>query len=404
MKRIIIVNNGTLPLPAVKGGAVETLIDLLIEENEKFGLCHFDVYSIYNKDAIKKSEQYSNSSFHFVKIDGEWIKIKRFIRRVLNALYNRTIGYYHSFPFHRQIVLDVRKSPYEYSAILLEGSRLDAYYLKKETGLPIIQRIHNVPPRPLAKFDRQSASATDLYLGISQFICNVLKCEEGKFCKNIELLYNSIPFYKFQKPMLDSEKSSLRSELGFDRDDFIIMFSGRLREFKGVKELLLAIEKCKSYPSIKLLIVGSHIFSGNEKTPFISSLESIIQRLSGKVHFTGYVNYDDMYRYYHIANICCFPSTWEEPFALTCLEGIVNGKPVVITNSGGMPEIIDNECAVIVPNDSDIPNHLAKEFIRLSQNRRLVEKMGLAAKKRAELFSPDKQYLQFVELINKYMK
>lgn len=35
MKRIIIVNNGTLPLPAVKGGAVETLIDLLVNENEK---------------------------------------------------------------------------------------------------------------------------------------------------------------------------------------------------------------------------------------------------------------------------------------------------------------------------------------------------------------------------------
>ena len=29
---------------------------------------------------------------------GEWVKIKRFVRRVLNALYSRTIGYFHSFP------------------------------------------------------------------------------------------------------------------------------------------------------------------------------------------------------------------------------------------------------------------------------------------------------------------
>ena len=35
MKKIIVVNNGTLPLPAVRGGAVETLIELLIKENEK---------------------------------------------------------------------------------------------------------------------------------------------------------------------------------------------------------------------------------------------------------------------------------------------------------------------------------------------------------------------------------
>ena len=35
MKKIIVVNNGTLPLPAVRGGAVETLIELLIKENEE---------------------------------------------------------------------------------------------------------------------------------------------------------------------------------------------------------------------------------------------------------------------------------------------------------------------------------------------------------------------------------
>ena len=35
MKRIAIMNNGTLPIPSVLGGAVETLVQLLVDTNEK---------------------------------------------------------------------------------------------------------------------------------------------------------------------------------------------------------------------------------------------------------------------------------------------------------------------------------------------------------------------------------
>lgn len=403
MKKIIIVNNGTLPLPAVKGGAVETLIDLLVDENEKKGCFHFDVYSILDDKAISASRKYKYSTFHFVKTIGLKFKVKRLVTRFLNALYNRTGGYFHSYPLHCQIARDVQKFPGEFSAILLEGSGLDACYLKKKTGLPIIQRIHNVPFRPLRNFYLNSSQCTDLYLGISKFICDVLRKEEGKYCSNIELLYNSIPFEKFDRDVDEKKILDLRGKLGFTEEDFVVMFSGRLREYKGVKELLMAINKCKEHPSIKLMVVGSHIFSSNQKSEFIESLAPIVRQLGDKVTFTGFVKYDDIYKYYKVADICCFPSTWEEPFALTCLEAIVCGKPVVITESGGMPEIVNEQCAVVVPNDNCLADNLANVFVNLSKDRALISKMGIAAKERAKLFSPDKQYNRFVELINKYV-
>ena len=166
----------------------------------------------------------------------------------------------------------------------------------------------------------------------------------------------------------------------------------------------MAIEKCKEYPSIKLLVVGSHIFSSNQKTDFIESLTPVVESLGDKVKFTGFVKYEDIYKYYKVADICSFPSTWEEPFALTCLEGITCGKPVVITESGGMPEIVNEQCAVVVPNDNWLADNLAHVFVNLSKDRDLISKMGIAAKKRAELFSPEKQYNRFVELINKHIK
>lgn len=404
MKKIVVVNNGTLPLPSVKGGAVETLINLLLDENEKYANFKFEVYSIYDKEAVEESKKYRHASFCFVRASGVLFSIKCVLNKIANAVYNRTIGYYHSYPLHRRIVRNVKNAPNDYAAILLEGSSLDACYLKKKTGLPIIQRIHNTPGRPLSKFGIQCAQSTDLYLGISRYICDVLRMEEGTFCDNIELLYNSIPFDKFIKKMSDEEKMALRKKLGFASEDFIIMFSGRLREYKGVKELLLAIEKCKKYPQIKLLIVGSHIFSSNISSPFIDSLKPIVGRLGDKVKFTGYVNYDDIFKYYQVADICSFPSTWEEPFALTCLEGITCGKPVVITNSGGMPEIVDAKCAVIVPNDSSLVEHLADSYIMLSKDKEKIQLMSQAALARKELFSPETQYKCFTNLMNRYVK
>lgn len=403
MKKIVIVNNGTLPLPAVKGGAVETLIDLLVNENEKRGCFHFEVYSIFDEEAMNASRKYSYSTFHFVKIGGFRYKMKHLFTRILNAFCNRLGGYYHSYPLHKQIVNDVNKNPCEYAAILLEGCGLDACFLKKKTGLPIIQRIHNVPFRPMRKFDKQSAQCTDLYLGISKYICDVLKKEEGNYCSNIELLYNSIPFERFNREVKEKEILELRNKLGFDKSDFIIMFSGRLREYKGVKELLMAIEKCKEYSSIKLLVVGSHIFSSNQKTDFIESLTPIVERLGDKVKFTGFVKYDDIYKYYKVADICSFPSTWEEPFALTCLEAIVCGKPVVITKSGGMPEIVNEHCALVVANDNLLADNLAKVFVGLFKDPKKINLMAKAALERAKIFSPQNQYRRFVNLINIYV-
>lgn len=404
MKKIVVINNGTLPLPAVKGGAVETLINLLIDENEIFGKFQFEVYSIYDSEAVVHSKKYKYTSFCFVKTSGVVYSIKYALNKIANAVYNRTIGYYHSYPLHRQIVKNVKKTPNDYAAILLEGSSLDACYLKEKTRLPIIQRIHNTPTRPLGKFDVLCAKSTDLYLGISKYICDVLRAEEGKYSNNIELLYNSIPFKYFKTKITHENKMAIRKDLGFAPNDFIVMFSGRLREYKGVKELLLAIEKCKDNPQIKLLIVGSHIFSSNVSSPFIASLKPIIERLGDRVKFTGYVKYEAMYKYYQVADICSFPSTWEEPFALTCLEGITSGKPVVITNSGGMPEMVDDKCSIIVPNDASLSDNLAKSYIMLSKDKGRIEAMSKAASDRAELFSPENQYKCFVNLMNKYVK
>lgn len=401
MKTIAIVNNGELPLPAVKGGAVECLIDLLLNENEKKGKFYFEVYSIYDKKAETASKKYNYASFVYIDVDSFSAKLKYIWTRLINYVSLRFGGYYCSFALHSEMAKRIKRKQSDYIAILLEGASLNTFYLKNQTDLPIIARYHNLPSRKLKQFDTLNAQATFLYIGISEYVCNVLRQVEGQLCPNIERLYNSVDFGKFQKELSVDEIAEIRQKLGIEDDDFVVMFSGRMRDFKGIKQLLEAMLLCSDIPKIRLLAVGSSFFSSDVKNSFEKSLEPIIDKLGTKVIFTGYVPYDDIYKYYKLADICAFPSIWEEPFALTCLEALVCGKPVIITKSGGMVEVVDEKCAIVVPNDADLPNNLSKSIRELYSNKDKVKDMSVAAIKRAEYFSPDSHYKRFCEIIEK---
>ena len=56
--KIAILTSGLLPIPAIKGGAIETLLDSFIEQNEKMKRVKVDVYSIPTKHERKKYTKY----------------------------------------------------------------------------------------------------------------------------------------------------------------------------------------------------------------------------------------------------------------------------------------------------------------------------------------------------------
>lgn len=78
---------------------------------------------------------------------------------------------------------------------------------------------------------------------------------------------------------------------------------------------------------------------------------------------------------YALSSVCIYPSTVSEPFGLTMLEALASGKPMVVTNSGGMPEIIkDNINGFVVP----VRDHerLATRIISLLTDDELRNRLG----------------------------
>ena len=165
--------------------------------------------------------------------------------------------------------------------------------------------------------------------------------------------------------------------------------------------LLAFLESKDKMPDAYLLIVGSFAFSSTYVSLFEKELASIIHQLGERVIFTGFVKHEVIHRYYQIANVGVFPSTWEEPFALTCLEAIASSLPVIITRSGGMSEIVNEECGIVVENDANLVNSLAAAMENIyGMDKAKLENMAQYSVLRAQLFDNQLQYKQFVEYIN----
>ena len=149
----------------------------------------------------------------------------------------------------------------------------------------------------------------------------------------------------FEKINVIPNGVNLNNFSGIDRDyDFrrqyamdnekIILYIGRLVYEKGVQHLISAMPKIiNGYNDTKLIIGG--------KGGMIEELREQARALGieNKVYFTGYLSSKEVQKMYKCADIAVFPSTYE-PFGIVALESMLAGVPTVVSDVGGLNEIL----------------------------------------------------------------
>ena len=111
---------------------------------------------------------------------------------------------------------------------------------------------------------------------------------------------------------------------------------GRLVYEKGIQNLIAAMPKIlANYHDSKLVICG--------KGGMIDELRNQANSLGlgNKVYFAGYMNSKNVQKMYKCADVSVFPSTYE-PFGIVALEAMLSGTPVVVSDIGGLNEIVDH--------------------------------------------------------------
>lgn len=153
----------------------------------------------------------------------------------------------------------------------------------------------------------------------------------------------------------------------------IILFMGRLVYEKGVQHLISAMPKIlENYHDAKLVIAG--------KGGMLDELKAQVEAmgLGQKVYFTGYLNAKQVSKMYKCADISVFPSTYE-PFGIVALEAMLAGVPTVVSDVGGLNEIVEHGVDGMKSYAGN-PNSLADSILELLFNPQLCESISKKAK------------------------
>lgn len=193
---------------------------------------------------------------------------------------------------------------------------------------------------------------------------------------SISVIHNGIPITKFHP---GPQPEGLREQLGLKDDDKIVLIVGRLTPWKGHMILLEAMrlvrEKC---PNARLLVAGETAFwdAQYKETLLNKSRENGVDDITHWLDFRR-----DIPELLRLCDVFVLPSV-NEPFGRAIIEAMATGKPVIGTNSGGVPEIItDKKCGLLVEPKN--VSQLAEAIITLLQNSSMAREFGEAGWRRA---------------------
>jgi glycosyltransferase involved in cell wall biosynthesis len=224
--------------------------------------------------------------------------------------------------------------------------------------------------KKLLKEEINAYKYADRIICVSDFSYNLVKkyTEERK----INIIRNFIDTDKFY-PYEEGKKYELRKQLNLNNDEFILIYSGRLIDSKGIKYIIEGISLLVKKYNVKIIIAGE----GAEKKSLLSYVNQ--NMLNDKVIFVGEKNRDELVKYYNIAHVFIMASISDlrgfEGTPMSLLEGMACGLGVVATRSGGIAQVIrDKENAIVIKEKSYISVYNAVE--ELINNRELLKKIS----------------------------
>jgi len=206
----------------------------------------------------------------------------------------------------------------------------------------------------------------------------------------ISTIYNC---FNISPPNELGKNIELLSELGIQTNSEIIGTVSTLTKNKGINIFLEAIvEVSKEFPRTKFLIVGHGPLEDKLK---LRTRELGIQ---DNVLFLGARR--DIEKIYSIIDVLVVPSLWGEATNNTVAEAMVFAKPVISTDIGGLPELVEEGHNGILIPPGDLKK-LSLAILRLLRNNKLAKEMGLKGREKVMVdFSLDRLINEVEEVYN----
>ena len=230
-------------------------------------------------------------------------------------------------------------------------------------------------------------SKADLVISCSDYVTNKIRTRFPEYASRCATVNNGVDADYFVPGDREGEEDAPQ-----------ILFVGRISPEKGIHDLIDAFIKItEKYPSARLTIAGPNLVVSREflfdlqHEPEVQALEpyyaidylehiksKIPAHLASQVIFTGSLPQARLLPYYQKADLVINPSL-SEAFGMSLVEAMATQTPVIATDIGGMPEIVDDGLTGLIVDPGN-PQALASAMVEIIDNPHKARAMGKAGR------------------------
>jgi len=225
--------------------------------------------------------------------------------------------------------------------------------------------IHNDTQRYIHQKEINLTQVAQRVIVCSEYMREELQRVFGCATEKLDVVYNGLSVERWKHIMSeqDEDEANLRAKYA-QPDEALIYFVGRITYEKGIYILLNAMPKIISAMNdkVRLVIIGT-----GDAYSILLQRQAWDLGIYHKVQFTGFMADTDFWKFQKVADCAVFPSLYE-PFGIVALESFAAKIPLVVSDAGGLPEVVRHQITGIVTRVNDADS-LADGIIEILQNR-----------------------------------
>jgi glycosyltransferase involved in cell wall biosynthesis len=295
---------------------------------------------------------------HILEINQPMVGLKKRLRGY-DIVHSADMGYFYTYQAAKH------KNSHGYKLVLTIAENIPFLFGKRGYSRKRIEKI---------------IRKVDIFLPLTQRAAEALTLQ-GVSSDRIKVIPFGIDISLFRP--WDEETGTYYKKFSISKEDFIILYIGRLSRSKGLFELIFAAKK----------ILTDTELNGRNVIFVLVGSGPIRRKMESLVHFLGIAknfriikgrDYSEMPGIHNLADIFVLPSIvtsrWQEQFGMVLIESMACGKPIVSTLSGSIPEVVGEAGLLVQPSDHYSLYQAIKTLI-LSDNLRT--QLGKLARRRA---------------------
>ncbi|MFC7322498.1 glycosyltransferase family 4 protein [Halobacillus campisalis] len=363
--KVLIICTEKLPVPAIRGGAIQTYIDGALPVLKQ----QHDITVLSRSDADLPDSEIRDG-IRYARVEGGLLE-----------------------PYRENIVEFLKSSPVQYDLIhIFNRPRLVSAVRELAPDAKIVLSMHNDMFKA-EKIAREEGAAAvrnvDKIITISNYIGKTIRDLFPESAPKLQTIYSGVDLERFA-PSYSSQAKEMRDRLRNEHNlssKKVILFAGRLSPNKGIDVLVRAIpELAKKHDDIALVIMGSKWFSDNAVTDYIAYVRALAERLPISVVLTGFVSPDKIQEWFAASDIFVCTSQWQEPLARVHYEAMAAALPIVTTDRGGNKEVIEPYKNGVIVEKPEDTGEFVKHISYLLSNPELGAQMGRYGRSLAEKY------------------